>query len=358
MGKCHAMAWTAVKGVFGDVPSPRLVMVCDIDEAAARQTAADFDFAGFHTDWRRAVDHADVDVISIAAPNAFHAEIAIAALDAGKHVWCEKPMAVALEDSERMLAAAERSGRITVVGYNYVHNPAVQHAARLARDGAIGKVQHFRIFMDEDFMADPEKPWALQSSAAAGYGVLDDFGCHTISLAHVLIGDVASVCAFSQRPYPTRPDAGAGAPRAVENEDIATSLLRFENGVMGSMSASRANWGRKGRLEWEIHGSGGTILFNQERMNELRLFTADTAPAVNGFRTIFTGPYHEPYGAFCPAPGHNLGFNDQKVIEARNLLHAITGKAEPVYDFARALKVERVVHAMARSAREACWVDV
>lgn len=349
MGKCHAMAWTAVKGVFADVPRPRLELVCDRDEARARAAADAFGFSRPSPDWRAAMADPAVDIVSVTAPNEFHAEMAIAALEAGKHVWCEKPMAVSLEDAGAMRRAAEQSGLKTCVGYNYVHNPAVRHAVRLIRAGTVGTPVSFRITMDEDFMADGRAPWSDKNAAASGYGVLDDFGCHALSLATDLVGDIASVMAVSARPFTARP--GASGPRAVETADVAHALITFADGVIGTLALSRAAWGHKGRIDWEVQGTLGTIAFSQARMNELRLYEASGGLETNGFRTIFTSPAHPPYGLFCPAPGHGLGFNDLKVIEAAHFLRVIEGREDPIFDFDRAFAVEAVVHALARSAK-------
>jgi predicted dehydrogenase len=356
MGKCHAMAWTAVKGVFGDVPRPRLEIVCDNDETRARAAAEAFGFAQATTDWQAAVHDPSIDVVSIAAPNEFHAAMATAALAAGKHVWCEKPMAVSFDDVTAMRDAAERSGRKTCVGYNYVHNPAVQHAVRLIQSGAIGRVASFRVTMDEDFMADGSASWSLKNGTASGYGVIDDFGCHTVSLAHLLVGDIISVSAVAAKPFATRPSDDG--PRAVETDDVVHAVVTFVEGAVGTVTVSRSAWGHKGRLDWEVHGPLGTIAFSQERMNELRLYVAGGEAETNGFRTIFTGPDHPPYGLFCPAPGHGLGFNDLKIIEAAHFLRVIGGRESPIYDFERASRVEAVVHAMARSARDGRTVSV
>ncbi|RYE84175.1 MAG: Gfo/Idh/MocA family oxidoreductase, partial [Hyphomicrobiales bacterium] len=154
MGKCHALAWNAVAPVFGDVPRPKLAVLCEVDEALAAQRAGEFGFAEATADWKALIAHPDVDVVSITTPNAFHAEMAIAALKAGKHVWCEKPMATSLGGAQAMLAAAKAAGTVAALGYNYIQNPAIRLARRLIADGAIGAVNHVRVEMDEDFMAD------------------------------------------------------------------------------------------------------------------------------------------------------------------------------------------------------------
>jgi predicted dehydrogenase len=357
MGKCHALAWNSVAPVFGDVARPRLVVLGEVSQELAESRAREFGFERATTDWRALVEDPAVDVVSITTPNNFHAEMAIAALEAGKHVWCEKPMATSLRDAERMLAAARASGRVAVLGYNYIQNPIVSLMRRLLQAGEIGTVNHVRIEMDEDFMADPDAPFAWKNEAASGYGALDDFGVHPLSLIRVLMGGVARVCGHMTRAYDTRP-VPDGTRRPVETHDIASVLVTLDNGASGLLAFSRAAWGRKGRIAVQIFGSKGTIAYDQERFNEVQLFTAGAAPETQGFRTILAGPQHPPYDRFIPAPGHGLGFNDLKVIECRALIGRIRGETSTVIDFEDGLSIERTVDAIARSAREGRWVSV
>ena len=357
MGKCHALAWNGVKPVFGDGPRPRLVHLAEIDADLAARRAAEFGFERATANWRDVVADPEVEVVSITTPNALHAEMALAALAAGKHVWCEKPMAVTLADAERMAAAARAAGRVAALGYNYIQNPLIRHIGALLAAGTIGVVNHVRFEMDEDFMADPEAPFSWKSDAASGYGAPDDFGVHPLSLIAVLFGGVARVMAQLAKPYADRPLAGGGR-RAVATFDSACVLMELRNGATGIMALNRAAWGRKGRLAFQIFGSGGTIAYDQERMNEFQLFTASGDPAEQGFRTVLTGPVHPPYERFIPAPGHGLGFNDLKLIECHELLNAVAGRPARIIDFAAGLAIERAVHAIVRSHREASWFDV
>lgn len=356
MGKAHALAWRNVAPIFGDslgaVPAVELACLCETPLAKAQQMARDFGFARATEDWRALVNDPNIDVISITTPNGLHCEMAKAALAAGKHVWCEKPMALTLDEARQMQASAAASGKVTLLGYNYLRNPAFQHACHLLAQGAIGRPLQFRGWVDEDYQADAALPWSWRSTLAqGGLGALGDIGCHLVSLAMALLGPISSLQAQMQTIYPTRPLPEAEGVAAVENEDAAGALLRFANGVQGSMVISRAAWGRKSRLGFEVHGSEGMIVFDQERMNELQLYQNQGPVAEQGFKTILTGPAHPPYGRFCPAPGHQLGFNDLKTIECADLLRAIAGIAPCSPDFTQGLEIERVIHAMAESAR-------
>ncbi len=354
MGKCHALAWNAVAPTFGDVARPRLVHLGEANADLAAQKATELGFARGSGDWRRVVEDPEVDIVSITTPNAFHAEMAIAALEAGKHVWCEKPMATSLADAEAMLAAARQAGTVTALGYNYIQNPAMRHMKALIEGGAIGTVNHVRFEMDEDFMADGAAPFGWKSMAASGYGALDDFGVHPLSLLTVLVGAVTAVIADLAKPYETRPAAGG---QAVETHDIANVLFRAGS-VSGSLLLNRSAWGRKGRIAVQVFGSEGTLAYDQERMNELQLYEARGAAATQGFRSILTGTVHPPYDKFIPAPGHGLGFNDLKVIEAREILKRISGAPAHLIDFDAGLAIERAVHAMARSHADRAWVQL
>ncbi len=354
MGKCHALAWTGVKAVFGDAPVVRRVALCEIEDSLARRRANEFGFETSTSSWRSLVANPEVDVVSITTPNAWHAPMAIAALEAGKHVWCEKPMAPALEDAERMAAVARASGRVAILGYNYIQSPAIRYIAKLLERDAIGPVTHFRFEMDEDYMADADAPFSWKSEKSAGYGALDDFAVHPMSLVSTLFGMPAEAFGEMRKPYADRPDGASRRP--VENFDVATVLLRMPNGASGAIQVSRCAWGRKGRLQLQIFGAKGAILFDQERFNEVSVYLAEGPAEDQGFTTVLMAPAHPPYERFIVAPGHQMGFNDLKVVEAHELLSRIAGKPSLTIDFDAGLAIERVIHAAARSAMEGRWV--
>lgn len=352
MGKAHALAWRNVKAVFGGAATPDLVTLCDTPLAQAQAFADQFGFAGASDDWRALCADPRIDVVSITTPNGLHRDMAIEALARGKHVWCEKPMALTLSQAGEMRDAARAAGRVTLLGYNYLRNPAFAHARRLIDEGAIGRVVQFRGWVDEDYQADPDLPWTWRARIAdAGLGALGDIGSHLVSLAQGLIGPVESLIADMQTIHETRPLPDGTGRAPVENEDAASVVLRFAQGAQGSMVISRSAWGRKSRLGFEVHGTEGMIHFDQERMNELYLYRNRGPKAEQGFTCILTGPAHPPYGAFCPAPGHQLGFNEHKVIEAAELVAAITGGQPALPDFETGYEIERVIHAIAESAR-------
>lgn len=363
MGKAHSIAYSASASVFGTGLRPRLEIVCDLSPERASQRATDLGFSRYTDDWREVIADPAVDLISVCTPNDTHADISIAALKAGKHVWCEKPMSTSLADSTAMQQAAADSSGKTIIGYNYTKNPAVTHARRLIDAGTIGRISGFFCRYDVDNEADEARPWSWRMTrATSGTGANADVLSHVISLAHYLtnshirrlVGDISII-------HPMRADPKTGAPRQVDNDDMVAALVQFENGVHGHIGASRVTWGRKCGLRWEVHGTKGTICYDQERLNELQLFTRQSDPAdeaTEGFRTILTGPHHEPYSAFLPNGGHSLGYMDVKICELHELLTSIEAD-QPVWpDFAAGLLIEKVMDAVDKSAIGGTWEDV
>lgn len=361
MGKAHSIAYSASASVFGTGLRPRLEIVCDLSPERASQRATDLGFSRYSDDWRKVVEDDKVELVSICTPNDTHAEIAIAALQAGKHVWCEKPMSTSLADSAAMAEAAAASDGHTIIGYNYTKNPAVTHARRLIEDGAIGRVSGFFCRYDVDNEADGTRPWSWRMSRAqSGTGANGDVLSHVISVAHFLTGStIRRVVGDYAIVHEERADSQApGQTKPVDNDDMVSALIHFENGVKGHIGASRVTWGRKCGLRWEIHGTEGTILYDQERLNELKLFTRQDNPATDGFRTILTGPMHEPYSAFLPNGGHSLGYMDVKICELHELLSSIEDGTAVWPSFADGLVIEKVMDAVDRSAETAAWVEV
>ena len=361
MGKCHAMAYGAVKAVFGDVPHVDRITLCDVDETHAKLKANEFGFARATTNWRDLLADPSIHLISITSPNGMHRDMAVAALEAGKHVWCEKPMALTLADAEAMTAAAAKAkSQVTALGYAYLRNPALQHAKQLINNGVIGDVFDFRGSVDEDYMADPSLPWSWRLTRGdAGLGTLGDLTCHLVSLAHELVGEIGSLCAMADVVHDKRPVLNEpGKMASVENDDIAHAVVRFRNGARGVLSSSRVAHGRKNGLRIEIHGSKGMLWLDNERMNELNLYVAEGDQAQRGFRRILSSPAHPAYGKLCPAPGHGLGFNELKVIELAEILNAAQGKPSHQIDFVQGLRIEKVIHAFSKSSESRTWVSV
>jgi len=371
MGKAHATAYKNVPLVFGNEPGrPILEIVADVDAKAVEKWAGEFGFARWTTNWREIVNDPRVDIVDITTPNNLHAEMAIAAAQAGKHIYCEKPLATTSADAARIVEAVEKSGVISIVGFNYLKNPAQAFAKQLITSGELGEITLFRGTFDQDFLANPDVPfsWRLDRTLA-GTGALGDLGSHAIAFAQFLVGDIVEVCGLNatnikERVVPTGGSGYAaaaqsdGEKRAVENEDIAEFLIRFDNGAIGTIGTSRIGMGRKLGLGYEIQGTKGSLFYNQERMNEIQLYRDTDPEREKGYKTIYIGPEHPGYQAFFSLAGIGLGYNDQKIIEAHDLITAVALNQPVQPDVRFAYNVNKVIDAADLSCRERRWIRV
>lgn len=357
MGRAHALAFRTVGGVFSLPVQPDLELLADINEAAAAKAASSLGFKRSTADWQALVRDPQVGIVAITTPNTLHKPMALAAIAQGKAVYCEKPLAANLTDAAEIVQAAEAAGVTTMVGFNYLKNPMITLAKEIVDSGEIGEIIGFRGIHAEDYMADPAKPYDWRCEP--GGGVLGDLGSHILSLTRYLVGDISEVCGRLDTVHKQRPvSTGAGEMRDVSVDDQANFLVSFANGASGSLSASWVARGRKMQLAFELVGTKGSMDFTQERFNELKLYTAGQPKGREGFKLITAGPDHPNYGPFCPAPGHQIGFNDLKVIEVKALLEAVAGIRKPYPDFREAWEIERVVEAVRRSSAEGRWVRI
>jgi predicted dehydrogenase len=365
MGRAHSQAWRSV-GRFFDLPfTPRMAAICGRDPAAVAAAADRLGWAATETDWKRLVGRDDVDLVDVCTPGSSHAEISIAALEAGKHVLCEKPLANTVEEARAMAAAAERAaagGVRAMVGFNFRRVPAVALARELVAAGRLGALRHVRAAYLGSHLLDPELPlvWRLQASEA-GSGALGDLGAHAIDLAQYLAGDrIAGVSALTETFVPERPlTAGGGARGPVTVDDAALFIARFAGGAVGGFEATRFATGHTEGLRVELNGELGSIVWDLGALNQLRLFDATEDPATQGFRTIQVTRAAHPYaGAWWP-DGHTIGYEHTFTHEVRDLLHAIADGRDPVPSFADGLQVQEVLDAVQRSAATgAGWTKV
>lgn len=356
MGRCHANAFRTVGGLF-DVPvEPRLAILADATEDLAQAGARALGFERSTADWRSLVTDDAVGIVAITAPNLLHAPVALAAIAAGKTVYCEKPLSTTAASALEMTLAAEAAGVTTLVGFNFLRNPMIKLAREIIASGEIGEVTGFRGRHAENYMADPDAPHSFRTAPAGG-GALADIGSHIVSMARYLLGPIAEVQADCRTIHATRPVAPGSTDRApVEVDDMTHALLRFDSGVSGSLEANWVATARTMDLSWEVTGTTGALAFSQEAMNELLLWSG--TPGRSGYTRIESGPAHPPYGRFCPAPGHHLGFNDLKVIEVAELLAAHAGQGVAGPDFREAYEVQRTIEAMQVSNRTRQWVSL
>ena len=298
--------------------------------------------------------------------------MALAGIAAGKHIYCEKPLAVTVAEATEMSDAARKRGVKTMVAFNNVKTPAAMYARQLIDEGAIGRLIRFRGWFDQGFYSDPDLPWSWRCSRReAGSGALGDLGSHTISVAQYLMGDVASVVASQQTWFPTRPVSAAGAGysakasresewRAVENEDQVQALLRFASGAAGVIEASRVAVGKVFGIQWEVSGTEGTILMDGERFNELKVARLSDPKPDRGFKTLLVGSQIPQFRAFLPFDygGGGLGYFDVKVIEVHDLVAGIASGEGCFPDFAFGLANQQIAAAIEESARTGVWVNV
>ncbi len=369
MGRVHSSAYRRIGEHYPDCPGlARLVIVADESAARARAAAETSGFEKLTTDWQEVLEHPDVEAVSIATPNHLHRDVAIAAAEAGKHVWIEKPAGRVLRETEAIAAAIEGAGVRSVVGFNYRQAPAVRHARDLVRSGALGAIDHFRSQWIAAYAANPlgALTWRFRRDEA-GLGILGDLGSHAVDLAQFLLGPIARVTAKTQtvvreRPLPSRDgthfDVSASEERApVENEDVVWSIVEFEQGVNGTIEASRVAVGPQARYAFEVHGSRGAVAWDFERMGELSLFMPlESGDA--GYARVLMGPQHEPFARFQPGPGLPMSFDDLKVAEAALFLQSVADGEQREPGIREALAAARVIAAMERSAASGAWEAV
>ena len=357
MGKAHSVALAAVGAVFDTALRPRLEMIAASSPRTAEAYRRAYGFARATADWRDLVADRRVEAVVIAAPQSTHRAIALAAFAAGKPVFCEKPLGASLADAIAMTAAAEASGLVNMIGFNYVRTPATQFVRQLLAEAAIGRVTWFRGEHTEDFLADPALPATWRTSGRAN-GCMGDLAPHPINALLALMGPVAELSARIETVHASRPGPDGAGPVAVTNDDQAQMMLRFASGAMGHLFVSRAATGRKMGYAYEIYGTKGAIRFDQEDQNAVWLYRADGAEATRGFTRILTGPAHPDFRAFCLGPGHGTGYQDQIIIEARDFLAAIAS-GTPVWPrFADGLAVARIIDTAFRAAEDGRWHDV
>ncbi len=355
MGKAHAVAYSAVGAVFDTALRPRLEVIAATSEASARRYAKAYGFFRAARDWQDLVADPNVHAVVIASPQSTHRAIAEAAFAAGKPVFCEKPLGASLEDARAMVAAAEASGLPNMIGFNYVRTPATQFVRQLLAKGVIGDLTWFRGEHTEDFLADPSLPATWRTVGRAN-GCMGDLAPHPINCMLALMGPVAELSARIDTVHTTRP--GPDGPTPVTNDDHAQIMLRFAAGAMGHLYISRTATGRKMGYAYEIHGTKGSIRFDQEDQNAVHLYQAEGPEDTRGFTRILTGPAHPDYLPFCQGPGHGTGYQDQIIIEAKDFLSAITTR-QPVWPtFRDGLAVSQIIDTAFQASDSGRWLAV
>ena len=376
MGKAHVVGYSNMPKLFWPAPAvPVMKTVCDIVPEIAADAKERFGFEKCCTDWRDVVNDPEIDIVSICTPNNVHAEMAIAALKAGKHVLCEKPIASTLADAKAMAEAAAEAGKkgvISMNAYQYRRVPAIDLAKKFIDEGLIGDILNIRCTYLQSWSADPNSPlsWRFQKDIA-GAGTLGDIASHVIDIAQYLGGDIDQVVGMMQTYIKERPVQEGGVDllgtvkinenavkKAVDVDDEDSFLVKFKSGAVGSIEATRNAWGRNNHITFEIHGTLGSLNWCYERLNELNVCVANVPDDRRGFRTIYTGPA-SPHGDITwNIPGMNIGYGELKAIEMYEFIKAVVEGYQPSTNFQVGYRVERVCNAVKTSAEKGIWVKV
>jgi predicted dehydrogenase len=368
MGKAHTHAYTSV-GIFFDPKLRPVKKVICARSADLPKVAERWGWQEWESDWRKVVARPDVDLVDICAPSLLHKEIALEAAAAGKHVFCEKPLAMNLEDAREMLEAVESAGIVHTIGFNYRKVPAIGLARHLIESGSIGRVQHFRGIYSQDWLVDPNFPlaWRLRKKDA-GAGSSWDLGAHVVDLARYLVGEVVEVIGTQTTFVKERPVAAfeegltavAGDEMGEVDVDDATSFLaHFENGAVGLFEVTRYATGHRNQNRIEVYGTTGGLVWNGfEKMNELEFYSRGDPDYAQGFRTIQVGEGAHPYMAGWWPAGHIIGFGDTFVHEALDFLNAIAEGRQASPSFHDGLQCQIILTAVDKSIAERRWVGI
>ncbi|PYG99219.1 dehydrogenase [Arthrobacter stackebrandtii] len=373
MGAAHSQGWRVAPRFFELDATPEMSLLVGRDPARTQAAADRWGWAETSTDWREAIARDDIDVIDIVTPGDSHAEIAIAALDAGKHVMCEKPLANSVAEAQAMAGAAARAeaqGVLSMVGFTYRRVPAATLARDMVAAGRIGQIRQVRAAYLQDWLSDENSPmsWRLQKDRA-GSGSLGDIGAHAVDLAQFITGvELESVSGILETLVKERPLAAdfsglsgtAGEGRGeVTVDDLALFTGRFNGGFLGSFEATRFSTGRKNALRIEVAGSKGALSFDLERMNELEFFDATAPAAEQGFKTIIVTEAEHPYMAAWWPAGHTIGYEHGFSHQAHDFVQAVASGTAPSPSFADGLQVQRVLAAVEASAGAgSAWTTV
>ncbi len=370
MGKAHSNAYDKIGSFFDPKLKIAMKAICGREASWVKEAAEKYGWEGFETSWERLVSRDDIDMVDITAPSNAHRDIAIAAAENGKHIFCEKPLALTVKDARSMLAAAEKNHVRHQIGFNYRFAPAVRMAKKLIDSGRLGKLYHFRALYLQDWILDPDFPlvWRLDKNVA-GSGSLGDLGAHLIDLARYLAGEFDRVIGVSTTFVKERPlvekmtglsgKAQTDAPKGEVTVDDATLFLaEFKNGALGSFEATRFSSGHKNAMSFEINGSKGSIKFEFERMNELQYFSAEDEEGLQGFRLIQCTEGVHPYAENWWPAGHVIGYEHTFVHELYEFEEAIAGGTPASPDFNDGVRCSQILEAVEISAKEKQWIPV
>lgn len=369
MGKAHSHAYRDLPFFFDTDVVPVQQALAGRDREGVEQAATQWGWASTETDWRRLLEREDIDLIDIVTPNHLHAEMAIAAAEAGKHVICEKPLAMSVDEARRMVEAVQKAGTVHMLCHNYRFAPAVQFAKKLIEEGRLGRIYHIRGQYLQDWIMDPQFPlvWRLRKEVT-GSGALGDVGAHILDLARFLVGEFQEVSGMMETFIRERPlgemsgglnaRAEAGNRGEVDVDDAAVFMARFENGALGVFEATRFAGGNRNGNRFEINGEKGSIRWDLENMNNLEVYLEEDEPGLQGFRTINCTEEHHPYGAAYWPSGHIIGYEHTFINLFSELMKGIADGSSPAPNFEDGLRNQLVLAAVEKSARSGQWIKV
>ena len=370
MGKAHSNAFARMPMFFNPGADVRMKAICGRDEAGVEEARRAFGWETAETDYKKLVARPDIDIVDVTAPSDYHKAIVMAAIDNGKQVFCEKPLALNLADAREMLGAARKLGIKHQIGFNYRFAPAVQFTKRLIEEGKLGTIFHFRGMYLQDWIIDPMFPmvWRLNRDIC-GSGSLGDLGAHVIDMAHYLVGSIKTVTGMNKTFVKKRPivesmtglsgKAAAGAPMGdVTVDDVTSFCCEFDCGAMGTFEATRFAQGNKNAMSFEINGSKGAVRFNIERINELEFYDATAPAGQQGFAVIQASEGIHPYAGSWWPTGHVLGYEHTFVHEMFEFVRAIVLDAPAMPGFEAGVAVAQAMDAVDLSIERRAWVDV
>ena len=359
MGRVHTTAFHNAKMIFGD-DMPVFEMVSDVNEEQVKNFAQKMGYKRYTTNWMDIITDPMIDLVDIATPNCMHFEMAKAALEHGKHIFCEKPLSLSAEQSRILADMAKEKNVVNYCGFSNIMNPANQYVKDLIQSGKLGKIMRVHATYDQDMLLDPEIPIAWRHiNKLAGSGALGDLCSHLLSVFQMILGDIDEVIGIDSIVIPERPvKAGAKEMQKVENDDIISFLVKYKNGIIGDISSSRVATGRKNYFYYEIQGTEGTVVYNLERMCEVQVYFKADADKDNGrdcgFRTVLLNPEHKGFKYFQPAGGIAIAFDDMKTLQAHTLMQALHG-GDYICNFEMGAKVDSVINAVLKSVKSHQW---
>jgi predicted dehydrogenase len=373
MCKAHSIAYAGMPMFFWPAPGiPVKKTIADITKERAAAAAEQFGFENGTADWKDIINDPEIDIVDICTPNDVHAEIAIAAAEAGKHILCEKPISRTSSEAKAMYEAVTKAKVVNMLAFNYRRTPAVQLAKKYISEGSLGKVLDFRGTYLQDWSAAPNSPlsWRFQKKIC-GSGAFGDIGTHVVDMLRFLVGEFDEVNArtatyIKERPIQSGSVDNLGTVKGssdtpkekVDVDDQCCIMIKCRNGAFGTIEATRNAWGRNNYITFEIHGTKGSVYFNYERRDELQVCFADDQNDRRGFKTVYTGPAH-PYGeGLWPIPALGIGYTETKIVEMYDFMKAVSTNTPVEPNFKDGYKIERIGDAVFHSAENGCWVKV